>query len=156
MKPRKNLHFPRKSMGNCWFISLINTWKTWARSRSWILTTCANACSQVVHRLYFRWLYGDTFAVGPDGSIYPCYRFIGMPEYVMGNVSDHPKKEDLAKSDAWKKMFQFKDYVDRNCKECSNIKFCRGGCPYNAMAPHNGEIKGVDHTVLLIRGYSRK
>ena len=87
---------------------------------------------------------GDTFAVGPDGSIYPCYRFIGMPEYVMGNVSDHPRKEDLAKSDAWKKMFQFKDYVDQNCKECSNIKFCRGGCPYNAMAPHNGEIKGVD------------
>ena len=87
---------------------------------------------------------GDTFAVGPDGSIYPCYRFIGMPEYVMGNVSDHPSKEDLAKSDAWKKMFQFKDYVDQNCKECSNIKFCRGGCPYNAIAPHNGEIKGVD------------
>lgn len=87
---------------------------------------------------------GDTFAVGPDGSIYPCYRFIGMPEYVMGNVRDHPCKEDLAKSDAWKKMFQFKDYVDQNCKECSNIKFCRGGCPYNAMAPHNGEIKGVD------------
>ncbi|NJD51514.1 MAG: TIGR04083 family peptide-modifying radical SAM enzyme [Candidatus Methanoperedens sp.] len=87
---------------------------------------------------------GDTFAVGPDGSIYPCYRFIGMPEYVMGNVRDHPRKEDLAKSDAWKKMFQFKDYVDQNCKECSNIKFCRGGCPYNAIAPYNGEIKGVD------------
>ncbi|VVB95248.1 Coenzyme PQQ synthesis protein E [uncultured archaeon] len=87
---------------------------------------------------------GDTFAVGPDGSIYPCYRFIGMPEYVMGNVKDHPRKEDLAKSDAWKKMFQFKDYVDKNCKECSNIKFCRGGCPYNAIAPHDGEIKGVD------------
>lgn len=87
---------------------------------------------------------GDTFAVGPDGSIYPCYRFIGMPEYVMGNVKDHPRMEDLAKSDAWKKMFQFKDYVDQNCKECSNIKFCRGGCPYNAIAPHNGEIKGVD------------
>ena len=28
-------------------------------------------------------LHGDNFAVGPDGSIYPCYRFVGMPEYVM-------------------------------------------------------------------------
>ena len=41
---------------------------------------------------------GDTFAVGPDGSIYPCYRFIGMPEYVMGNVKDHPGMEELAQS----------------------------------------------------------
>ncbi|MFA4935150.1 MAG: TIGR04083 family peptide-modifying radical SAM enzyme, partial [Candidatus Methanoperedens sp.] len=87
---------------------------------------------------------GDTFAVGPDGSIYPCYRFIGMPEYVMGNVKDHPGKDDLAGSRAWKLMFQFKEYVDKNCGECKYIKFCRGGCPYNAMAPHGGEIKGVD------------
>ena len=87
---------------------------------------------------------GDTFAVGPDGSIYPCYRFIGMQEYVMGNVKDHPKMEDLARSEAWKLMFRFKEYVDKNCAECANIKFCRGGCPYNAMAPHEGEIKSVD------------
>lgn len=87
---------------------------------------------------------GDTFAVGPDGSIYPCYRFIGMPEYVMGNVRDHPGKEELAQSDAWKLMFQFKEYVDKNCGECKYIKFCRGGCPYNAIAPNDGEIKGVD------------
>jgi len=87
---------------------------------------------------------GDTFAVGPDGSIYPCYRFVGMPEYVMGNVHDHPGREDLARSDAWKLMFQFKEYVDKNCGKCSYIKFCRGGCPYNAIAPTEGEVKGVD------------
>ncbi len=87
---------------------------------------------------------GDTFAVGPDGSIYPCYRFVGMPKYVMGNVSTHPKKEDLARSDAWKLMHKFKEYVDTACGECKYIKFCRGGCPYNAIAPTEGEIKGVD------------
>lgn len=87
---------------------------------------------------------GDTFAVGPDGSIYPCYRFVGMPKYVMGNVRDNPGIEDLARSDAWKLMFQFKDYVDKNCGECKYIKFCRGGCPYNAIAPADGEVKGVD------------
>lgn len=87
---------------------------------------------------------GDTFAVGPDGSIYPCYRFVGMPEYVMGNVYDHPSKEDLASSDAWKLMHRFKDYVDQACGECSYIKFCRGGCPYNALAATECEIKGVD------------
>ncbi|WP_369425810.1 TIGR04083 family peptide-modifying radical SAM enzyme, partial [Methanothrix sp.] len=28
----------------------------------------------------------STYAVGPDGAIYPCYRFVGMDEYVMGHV----------------------------------------------------------------------
>lgn len=91
---------------------------------------------------------GDTFAVGPDGSIYPCYRFVGMPEYVMGNVVDHPNMEDLAQSDSWKLLQDFKDYVDSECKKCNYIKFCRGGCPYNALKINEktgeAEINGVD------------
>ncbi|EKF84733.1 TIGR04083 family peptide-modifying radical SAM enzyme [Methanobacterium formicicum] len=91
---------------------------------------------------------GDTFAVGPDGSIYPCYRFVGMPEYVIGNVRDHPSMEDLSQSDAWKLLQEFKDYVDSECKKCSYIKFCRGGCPYNALSINEetgkAEINGVD------------
>ena len=47
---------------------------------------------------------GTTFAVGPDGNIYPCYRFVGMPEFVMGNVRDHPSPEDLAGSEAGQRM----------------------------------------------------
>jgi uncharacterized protein len=86
----------------------------------------------------------STFAVGPDGSIYPCYRFVGMPEYVMGHVRDLPSQEDLAASAAGKRMHQFKQHVDRECKGCKHIRYCRGGCPYNAMVPASGEIKGVD------------
>ncbi|MCK5661691.1 MAG: SPASM domain-containing protein, partial [Methanosarcinales archaeon] len=44
----------------------------------------------------------------------------------------------------WKLMHEFKDYVDKECADCSHIKACRGGCPYNAIAPTEGEIKGVD------------
>jgi len=86
----------------------------------------------------------NTFAVGPDGSIYPCYRFVGMPEYVMGHVRDRPRPDDLANSEAGVRMRRFKEYVDRECKGCKHIRYCRGGCPYNAMAPSDGEIKGVD------------
>ena len=91
---------------------------------------------------------GDTFAVGPDGSIYPCYRFVGMPEYVMGNVRDHPSMDELAQSHVWKLLHEFKDYVDSECKRCTYIKFCRGGCPYNALIINEetgkAEISGVD------------
>ena len=95
---------------------------------------------------------GNTLAVGPDGSIYPCYRFVGMPEYVMGNVRDRPTRDDLARSDAWKLMHAFKEYVDRECAGCAHIKYCRGGCPYNAIAPTDGEVRGVDpHCVAYKR-----
>ncbi|MCR3884446.1 TIGR04083 family peptide-modifying radical SAM enzyme [Methanotrichaceae archaeon M04Ac] len=86
----------------------------------------------------------DTFAVGPNGTIYPCYRFVGMEEWAMGNVRDRPTVADLAGSEAGKRMRAFKDMVDRECKSCRHIRYCRGGCPYNAIAPSGGELLGVD------------
>ena len=87
---------------------------------------------------------GDTFAIGPDGSIYPCYRFVGMPEWVMGNVIDHPSIDELSKSAPGKLLQEYSDYVDRECKKCNYIKFCRGGCPYNALTITDGEVNSVD------------
>lgn len=87
---------------------------------------------------------GNTYAIGPDGNIYPCYRFVGMDEYVMGNVRDRPTQKELDESKAGRLMNDFKAYVDTHCSSCSHIKYCRGGCPYNAIAPSGGEITGVD------------
>jgi uncharacterized protein len=86
----------------------------------------------------------NTYAIGPDGSIYPCYRFVGMDTWIMGSVYDNPGVEDLENSEGWKKIHQFKDYVDSSCSSCTHIRYCRGGCPYNAMAPGGGIISGVD------------
>lgn len=94
---------------------------------------------------------GDTFAVGPDGNIYPCYRFVGMPKYVLGNVYDRPGMEDLAQSEAWKLMDRYKEYVDQECKGCAHIKYCRGGCPYNAITPTDEEIRSVDPHCVAYR-----
>jgi uncharacterized protein len=93
----------------------------------------------------------NTFAVGPDGSIYPCYRFVGMPEYIMGHVKDRPSQKDLAESAVGLLMRRFKEHVDAECKDCKHIRYCRGGCPYNAMAPTNGEIMGVDPHCLAYK-----
>ncbi len=87
---------------------------------------------------------GTTFAIGPDGSIYPCYRFVGMENYVMGNVSDSPTWDELKESRAWKLMFEFKDFVDSHCSGCRHISYCRGGCPYNAIALTDGVVRDVD------------
>ncbi|MGZ7129541.1 MAG: TIGR04083 family peptide-modifying radical SAM enzyme [Halobacteriota archaeon] len=93
----------------------------------------------------------NTFAVGPDGSIYPCYRFVGMLEYVMGHVRDRPSQEDLIQSAAGVRLQRFKEHVDRECKGCRHIRYCRGGCPYNAIARSDGEITGVDPHCLAYK-----
>ncbi|MDD1708987.1 MAG: TIGR04083 family peptide-modifying radical SAM enzyme [Methanoregulaceae archaeon] len=87
---------------------------------------------------------GSTFAVGPDGSIYPCYRFVGMPDWIMGHVRNRPKIEELFRSAAWQRMHQYEEYVDNACSGCTHIRYCRGGCPYNAIVPTGGEVRGVD------------
>ena len=86
---------------------------------------------------------GTTLAIGADGSIYPCYRFVGMDEYVLGNVANNPSFEDLKASDAWAKLQDFREYVDENCKKCRHVKYCQGGCPYNAIVGA-GTSKAVD------------
>lgn len=86
---------------------------------------------------------GTTFAVGFDGSIYPCYRFVGMGEYVLGNVTNKPSFDDLKKSLAWSKLQEFRDFVDEDCEKCKFKKYCEGGCPYNAIVAYKTP-KAVD------------
>ncbi|MBE6493682.1 MAG: TIGR04083 family peptide-modifying radical SAM enzyme [Methanosphaera stadtmanae] len=87
---------------------------------------------------------GSTFAVGPDGSIYPCYRFVDMPDYVIGHVKDKPTYDELMDSKAEKILLEYKDFVDEDCKDCKHINYCRGGCPYNALVANNHELGCVD------------
>ena len=56
-----------------------------------------------------------------------------MDEYILGNIKDKPKREDLESSTAWGKLEEFREYVKDNCKSCKFIKYCEGGCPYNAI-----------------------
>lgn len=86
---------------------------------------------------------GSTFAIGPDGAIYPCYRFIGMPEWVMGMVKDRPSLEELMNTVPGKRMQEFRKRVDIVCGKCKHIAYCRGGCPYNAFAGQS-DAEGVD------------
>ncbi|MGD9936267.1 MAG: TIGR04083 family peptide-modifying radical SAM enzyme [Methanoregulaceae archaeon] len=97
---------------------------------------------------------GTTFAVGPDGGIYPCYRFVGMEDWRMGSVQENPCRADLEATPAWQRLSAFKTFVDEHCGSCRHVRYCRGGCPYNAIVPTGGEVTGVDpHCVAYQRIY---
>jgi uncharacterized protein len=49
-------------------------------------------------------------------------------------------------------MTAFSEYGYTACKDCTHIRYCRGGCPYNAIAPSGGSLDGVDpHCVAYKR-----
>ena len=48
-------------------------------------------------------------------------------------------------------MTRYREFVDESCRHCSHIRYCRGGCPYNAIAPADGEITGVDPHCIAYR-----
>ncbi len=105
-------------------------------------------CKAVFMKKGFVCTYVDcmdsTFAIGPDGKIYPCYRFVDLPEYEIGHVKDKPTYEELMDTKAEKLLQEYKEFVDEDCKECKHIDYCRGGCPYNALAVSDNEVKNVD------------
>lgn len=93
----------------------------------------------------------STYAIGPDGRIYPCYRFVGMNSYAMGNVTDRPSSETLSGSTAGRCLERFREIVTVECGNCRHIRYCRGGCPYNAIAFDEGEIHGIDPYCVAYR-----
>ena len=86
---------------------------------------------------------GTTLAVGFDGSIYPCYRFVGMDEYILGYVKTKPSFDELKQSEAWVRLQEFREFVDEDCKKCRHKRYCEGGCPYNAIVTYHTS-KAVD------------
>jgi uncharacterized protein len=77
-------------------------------------------------------------AVGPDGTLYPCHRFVGMEKWALGRLADGP---DRSKCEAF-----WRDYRAATrgaCAECWAYRVCGGPCPWEiaradgtfAMAP---------------------
>ena len=77
-------------------------------------------------------------AVAPDGTLYPCHRFVGMEKWAVGRLAEGPDKNRC-------KAF-WRDYRAATrgaCAECWAYRVCGGPCPWEiaradgtfAMAP---------------------
>lgn len=94
-------------------------------------------------------------AVTPEGDIYPCHQFAGMPEFRMGNVNDLDNVLD-AKGDSLpgravtnilspkvREIFLDRLMPDKpECKTCFARYHCGGGCPANAYNA-TGDLDGI-------------
>jgi uncharacterized protein len=65
------------------------------------------------------------FAVGPDGALYPCFRFIGINDYRLGDLSSGIKKRAVGRF----AIGPGKPYSKRKeCRRCWAAPLCDGPC----------------------------
>ncbi|MBI2297729.1 MAG: SPASM domain-containing protein [Armatimonadetes bacterium] len=84
---------------------------------------------------------GGYLAVGPDGGIYPCQRFVGLDAYCLGNVAEQPGWDELAATPVWQAFRAREERVREECGDCPHFDYCRGGCPYDALAAGGGVFR---------------
>ncbi len=75
-------------------------------------------------------------AITPDGDIYPCHQFVGIPEYCMGNLEEGTFDLEMKKVFAGTHI-----YNKPSCRECWAKFYCSGGCNAN-----NYQYMGDIHT----------
>lgn len=88
----------------------------------------------------------EYMAVTPTGELYPCHQFVGNEDFILGNLDQGIKRDDLVN--------EFKTcncYSKEECKTCWANMYCSGGCAannYNA----NGDINKIhDYSCKLFR-----
>lgn len=67
-------------------------------------------------------------AVTPDGDLYPCHQFVGMPEWKLGTLDDGRLREDLQAQ-----FLGCNVCTKETCKNCWAKYYCSGGCMANAF-----------------------
>lgn len=75
----------------------------------------------------------NTIAVGTDGNIYPCHRFMGMEKSIIGNLNTGINIE------LQHQYYEATVYRKKECKDCWARYLCGGGCPHTSVV-HGGDI----------------
>lgn len=77
------------------------------------------------------------FALAPDGTLFPCSEFIGLPEFAGGNLFHQPVAEILA-SPAFRRVTGRKVEDVEGCADCPIRHFCGSPCPAEAHEMNGG------------------
>lgn len=89
----------------------------------------------------------EYLAVTPEGDIFPCHQFIGMPEFKMGNVN----KKELDNS--VRERFAGNTLAHKECRYCWARFYCGGGC--HALAYFRNGNLSVPHQLACLMHQKR-
>ena len=77
---------------------------------------------------------GQSMAVLPDGSVYPCASLSGVEDFLLGHIAD--PGFSLAGSFRAARWFKQRLSLPSKCGNCPHSGFCGGGCFARAYAYH--------------------
>lgn len=76
---------------------------------------------------------------GPDGNIYKCLEFVGNKSKSIGNINTY----SISISKLAKQALKDDPFEDSECKKCSILPICGGGCPNNRELNISGGKKRI-------------
>ena len=79
----------------------------------------------------------EYLAVSPSGELYPCHQFMGMKDFLLGNVD-----EGIIRTDIRDEFKLCNVYAKEKCKNCFAKFYCSGGCAANSYN-FSGSINGT-------------
>jgi uncharacterized protein len=79
----------------------------------------------------------------PDGTVYPCNRFAGENDFLLGNIMENSLNYILLQEPRKKLLNRTKDNLTP-CSTCESNNVCRGGCAHHAYA-FFGDIMNPDY-----------
>lgn len=82
---------------------------------------------------HFTECLGHFAAIGPDGEVYSCQRFCGLPDFSLGNVRDGLTEEDILQHPVYIRLRESAEKKRNACWDCEHIPYCNGGCLYNTL-----------------------
>ena len=81
----------------------------------------------------------EYLAVTPWGDLYPCHQFVGQDEFLLGNVFEGIKKQEIC--DEFKMC---NVYAKEKCQDCFARYYCSGGCAANSYKFHGSITDAYD------------
>lgn len=69
------------------------------------------------------------FAISSDGSIWPCHFFVGIDDFLMGNVNQSDPFKSIKFQEVQNKISTNNEYGSKSCKKCWLRTVCTKGCP---------------------------
>jgi uncharacterized protein len=74
----------------------------------------------------------DTFiSLGPNGDVYPCGRFDGIEDFILGNVHKN-SMDEIMNSPVKEALRDRYKSLKSSCSSCNIEELCNGGCMHNA------------------------
>lgn len=89
----------------------------------------------------------EYLAVTPEGDIFPCHQFIGIPEFNMGNVRGNELDKSI------RQRFAGNTLAHKDCRQCWARFYCGGGC--HALAYYQSGDMSIPHQLACSMHHKR-